>query len=300
MERVNRIHKNLTFTSLILLILSLVPLVFFFIKNNSKILAPFLILIYFSFNTYATSYVLVNVNKKWIKNTTKYTLIFYPLIFLSIPFIMKYNNIFILIFIGSIFLIITSIALLRLFLFEKPTSIRLTIILLGLVILTLLWKKFHLLLGSLVMAISISWFAIGIFIFGIRCLFLIENNKYFRRLSLFAAILITVTFIGLLFKLNHWPIGGALLGLSALLLIVGSFIVLLSLPYAGYIDWPQMHKKILGKFLYPWIFILFLFLFKQLTPGAWNQFWGATAKEEKVHPGFEMVDYPVENKNGLE
>ena len=304
MNRENKIHKNLTITSLVLLVLSIVPLVIFFFIKNSEYLASFLILFYLSFITYSSSYVMINAHKKWVKNTTKYTLIFYPVIFLVIFFMLRTGDIFILlsILVGLVILMITCIALMRLFLFEKPASILNTVILLCFVIISLLYKKFHLAYATILIILSISWFAVGIYIFGIRCLFLIENNKYFRRLSFFITILITVTFIGLLFKINHWPVGGILISTSNLLMIVGSFVVLLSLPYAGYIDWPKLHKKILGKLLYPWIFIFFLFLFKGLAPGAWNQFWGASPDMEKMHrhPGFEMVDYPLVNKNGLE
>ena len=300
MNRSDTIYKRLKITSSIILMLSLVPLTIFFIKKNSEYLAPFMILIYFSFIMYSSSYVMFNANKRWVKDTTRYTLIFYPLIFVIIPFMLKNGNILILLLVGFIILMLTGIALMRLFLFEKPTSVMLTVILLSFVIISLLFKKYHLRYATLLMIFSISWFAIGIFIFGIRCLFLIENNKYFKRLSFFVTVLIMVTFIGILFKMNHWPVGGILITTSSSLMIIGSSVVLLSLPYAGYIDWPIIHKKILRKLLYPWIFIFLLFLFKQLTPGAWNTFWGASATVEKRMPGFEMVDYPVENKNGLE
>lgn len=294
------LHKKLGIISIILFILGLSSFVFFIVTNTYEILAPFIFFVVFSFITFSSSFLIISENKLWVKNLDKYYWFAYPILLLSIILMMNLNNVLLEIFIALILLVIIFPAIAKLFLLNKSSSSKTTIMLLVLIVLCIIYRRYRLPYSPIPLTLSIIWFALGIYMFGIRSLYIIKNNRYLINLSFSVCLLVTLAFLGLLFKLMHWPISGLLLLTSTALMLGVTLIVLFTIPNSNYVDWSVFHKKILRKLLYPWIFVFLLFLFKFLVPELWVKIFPSERVKHKVEAGFNMVDYPIENKNGLE
>jgi hypothetical protein len=288
------IHKRITVISALLLIPAFGFLVWSFINPDEAILGLGVILLTLPITLFSGSYSIVNDNKNWLRRTARLSLYFCPILILALPFIYsqaEVNTAVILSLIPYLLIVITSI---QLFIYDEPGSLRSTLILLLFIIISIIAKKFQLPYSSIPFTLGISWFCIGTMMFTVRCLYLSGTNKYFEYMTLFANSLIFFSLLGFLFKIQHWPVGNLFMNIANFLMVIGTIIVLVILPFSGYIDWNTVHKKILRRILLPWAFIFFMFLFKFLIPESWNAFWGTS--QSKQSPAFGMTDYKVEER----
>ena len=205
-------------------------------------------------------------------------------------------SVLITILIIAILLVITILALMHIFLFTDAGSLTSTILLLLLITLGFVFKHFHLPFSSNITTVGLTLLFLGIYIYGIRCLFLAGKNSYLKYLVFLGSCFISIALAGLMFKLQHWPGGYVLVTIANYSMVIGTIVVLLTLPSSGYIEWHDLHKKIFKRILVPWMFIFALFIMSFLIP---KTFKAIMAPENKRSISFEMHDYIIENKNGL-
>ena len=134
-------------------------------------------------------------------------------------------------------------------------------------------ERCHIYYSGLILVMILAFFIIGCLMFGIRCLYLGEKNNYFKNVAFGMSFIITIFFMALLWKLQHWPGGNLLLYSSNILLPLATIIILLTLPTSGFIEWKTFHKRILLRLLLPWTLIFLLFIFRYLLPEVHNIIW---------------------------
>lgn len=294
------LHKRIKIFSLVIGSFALIGTVIGFLPKFidlpiSPISILFLIL---SIMSLATSYAIIYVEKKWIRKAAKYNLFVYPVLtFAGIMLLIGTNSSFLFIVILSVIIILTIIFLIQIFIFSDPVSLTSTIILISLFIIGMLIKRFHLPFAGTLLTISLGLLSFGGFSYGIRCLYLGQNISFLKYVGFLGSCVFTFSFLGLLFKLQHWPLGNFFVNIANFSFVLGTLIFLLTLPSSGFMDWKPFHKKVLRRLLLPYILIFFLFVLRFLLPEVNNFIFTPTPSGNVT--GFEMSDYPVENKNGL-
>lgn len=245
------------------------------------------------------SYGYKNQERKSLRKLAKYSLIFYPVLLAAIVPVLMFLFDHTLIVIPAVLIlsVFTLLALMHIFLFADPGNLSSTIIFLSVIFLSIFYKRYHLPLASLFISLSLFLFCLGIFIYGIRCLFLAGKNTYLKYITFFGSCFISISFCALLFKLQRWPGGDMLRTFSNYSILIGTVVVLLTLSSSGYIEWQPLHRKIFRRVLLPWIFIFALCIMQFLLPGISSKIWGASVEQKP--DSFQMHDYTIENKNGL-
>lgn len=143
--------------------------------------------------------------------------------------------------------------------------------------------------------ISFLMIGSGMYIFGLRCILIIDRNKFLKVVSTLASLFIFLgCFEMMYFSANY---AGTLLIIYSISFFLLTLIVLLSLPVSGYIQWTTMHKKILKKILIPWVFFLLIISVRFVFPSL-NYLFFREKKEQ--YQEFFMDDYQIQDKNGLE
>jgi hypothetical protein len=250
--------------------------------------------------TLLTSYMIaVNKNKR-IVNISKYVTYAYPLLFTASGFIIwisNTNSIFIVVIMSVFLLVITILAVLHLFIFSNPGGISSNIIFILLIIFCVVLKRFHIMFSGPFLITSISLFAFGTFMYGVRCLYISEKNRFLKYASFLGSFVITLFLMSIMWKFQHWWGNDFLVACSMVLLVAGTIIILLTLPSSGYLDWSIIHKKILKRLIIPWIFIFTLFIIRYLLPELDSILW--TKQIVKTKEGFGMIDYKIDVKNNL-
>lgn len=191
---------------------------------------------------------------------------------------------------GIIALIAVSIAI---FIFYRKQITLFLYILMGLILVGVLFKRFHLPLAGMILTTSSVLFSIGMVMFGITSVLQIQKNKYLSIIILICSIILAIDSMAAVFRFQHWPGGGYLQQFSAVAIILVTIITLLTFPQSGYFNWGAENRKSFYKnIVVPWIvassFLAYYFLIPQQTkeiifPPRW---------ESGVH--FNMRDYKIE------
>ena len=204
----------------------------------------------------------------------------------------------------SLLILFTYILLIYVYLYTKATALAGTIVFLVIMLVGMFLKRHHLMFAGYAMVVGCGMLSIGSFMFAIRCLYLSENHTYFRNITFFGGIVLSLSFLGSLFKLQHWPLAGPLLMTSLVLLILGTVFLLFTLHSSGIIEWSSTLKRIFVKILIPWAFIFFIIFSRFLIPDLYNIIWSLDPKKRNTPTtesitGFGMKDYEIEKKNGM-
>jgi hypothetical protein len=169
-----------------------------------------------------------------------------------------------------------------------------------LLIIGLLFKRFHWPLGGFIICISALILCVLSLIISFRA-FKIKDNRYLAILTFSCSLILAGLSASFLIKIQHWPGSGILLGIFIPSFIIATLIILLTLPGSNFIEWTREQKKILLRgLLIPWLFFMYTIVTTSLIP-PYNQFkpfFFLDFKKSEVK--FNMVDYRIENKNGLE
>jgi hypothetical protein len=263
-----------------------------------EILAISSLSICFLICTFLVSYTLSRPEKLRFRKLSRISVYLYPV--LCILLIIGFINIDLSIFSYLVLMVVLFLAvfpLMHFFVFSEPTSLKSTIVLIVFFSVGVLMKRYHLPLAGTVLTLSLTFGAISFYIFGIRCLFFPDKAPYLKNIAFFSSITVVFSFLGLLFKLQHWPLGNFLVNSGQISLIGLTLIVLFTLPSSGYADWKTYQKKILLRLLLPWILVFLLFTLRFLLPEINQIIWGAN--KEINHIPFHMSEYQVILKNGL-
>jgi hypothetical protein len=259
--------------------------------------AVFGFLFAFSLLAVISSYALKYYGNKWIRLLTKYSMFLLPFSVIITSFIPFVSSIFPVMTTFTVLLAIST--LIFLYVYYKAESVIAVITLIILMIIGIFMKRNHMFLSSVVISVSVFLLSAGSFMFGIRCLYLADRNRYFRNVTFAGSCALSVAFLGQLFKLQHWEFAGILIIIGFTSLILGTLYILLTLHSSGYIDWLPSFKKIFRKILIPWVFVFVLYVSRFMVPELnsliFNPDPGKSVKMVSPY-GFGMKDYTIEDK----
>lgn len=296
------LHKRITIISLSIIgfvILTTILVLLFtdtsFMEGPGPIVS---IILGFSLLSIISSWILIHEEKTWIRKFSKYSLVLFPLVLVaSVPILMFTGIVPLIMLLNSIILILILFFLMQLFLFADATALKGNAIFIALIITWLIVKRFHFIFNTFSISVICFLFSVGSYMYGIRCLYLVKKNSFLKYTAFWCSCLITISFIGFLCKVQHWPGGGILKNASYILLILGTLVVLFALPSSGYFDWQNVHKKILKRLIIPWTLLFVFFIIEFMLPGVQKFIFNTPAKGASY--SFEMKDYDIENKNGI-
>jgi hypothetical protein len=263
-----------------------------------------MLLLSFSLLTIISLYALEILVKSWVRKIVKYSLFLFPISgFISVFIAVAYSEYSAGFYVSLIFtLLLLILVLIHLFLYTDAISLTSVIILLSLLIVGIFFKRMHWPLASLIISMFSTLLSAGSFMFGIRCLTLSGKNTYFRNVTFIGSCALSISFLGQMFKLQHWAFAGVLVVIGFTSLIVGTIYVLITLHSSGFIDWQPFYKKILRRILIPWTFIFILYVSRYMVPELNSLIWSPDARKiDRNIPayGFNMKDYTIENRNGI-
>jgi hypothetical protein len=237
-----------------------------------------------------------------MKYLAKYSIYLLPLVSIGFYFMLDYfdtSGIWIGIILVCLIIILVLLALIYTFIFREAGEIKGIIVLLSCIIISVIMQRFDFSLSAiedLFLPGFVVLTAAGMYMFGLRCLLMVEKNGYLKSVSFLACTL--TAFGSFLFLLK---MQGEKVDIFELVYFIPAFlltlIVLLSLPISGYIHWSLLHKRILKKIVVTSIFFLLIFSFRFLYPDFFKQI---VLKQEKENPEFYLDDYKLPDKNGLE
>jgi hypothetical protein len=185
------------------------------------------------------------------------------------------------------------------FIIRYPDELKGILALLLLIIICVVWSrlKFSIsIVEDLLLPGFILLTAAGIYMLGVRCLFIIEKNRYLKVISYIACTLTAFGCFVFMLKMqgNEFSIMELIYFIPAFLL---TLIVLLSLPVSGYVTWTSLQKRILKKIAIAWVFFLIIFSVRYIYPDLFNSM---IFRQKPEPPEFWLEDYNVPNNNGLE
>lgn len=219
------------------------------------------------------------------------------LLFLLVPLIpgVIFEIIPLLIVPGTLMLLLLGIIVF----FSPERSKRRIILLLSLMVLSFLLKRYHLPFSGFILVTSLGVFAAGSLIHGIHILLANKDNLYLRVVGSFCSFLITIGLLAILFKFQHWPLGGLLIHMTIVPVLVTTLFILIILPGSGFINWGKKQKQILTiKILFPWSFLLIYMALRLLLPIPVQQ--RIFEKDVGKIESFYMYPYEIEMKDGME
>jgi len=302
--REKKIHKLIVWISVVILVVS--TLLFIYFARNT--INDWIIIFSGVFAIYSTTalistYAIKYQDKRWLRIAAKSSLLLLPVLIGFIGWrVGDSGNISLIEVI--LLVVLTYLMLIHVYLYTKPTALAGTIVLLCIMLLGMFLKRNHWFGASYAMTTGCGLLSIGSLMYAIRCLFLSENQAYFRNITFFGGIILSLSFMGSLFKLQHWPGAGPLLMTSLVLLILGTVFLLFTLHSSGIIEWSSVFKRIFVKILIPWAFIFFIYFSRFLIPDLYDLIWSPNAKRTEsattAITGFGMKDYEIEKKNGLD
>jgi len=241
-------------------------------------------------------------DRKWLKRISKNSVYLLPVVSIVFYFLLDLidsSAIWIGIFVVCLIIILILLDLIYIFILREAGDIKGILVLLIFIVISIVMQRFDFSLSAiedLFLPGFVVLTAAGMYMFGLRCLFMVEKNGYLKSVAFLACTL--TAFGSFLFLLRTQ---GETIDILELVYIVPAFlltmIVLLSLPISGYIHWSLLHKRILKKIVYTSVFFLLIFSFRYLYPDFFKQI---VLKQEKEIPEFNLNDYKIPDKNGLE
>lgn len=297
------LHRKIIISSIAGVILFSGLVVLGFSSNYEDAAVLPLVLAAFSLISIFTSLAIKYQYKLWLRKSAKFSSLLLP-VFIIMAVLIGNNTdgiSFFLWVLVIISIILTFFTLIYLFLYSDASSLTGVILLIMLILTGLFMKRQHWPLAGMTITIFTLLLSAGCFMFGLRCLFLGGKMHYFRNITFFGCIFISLAFMGQLFKIQHWPGAGPMVIAGFAGLILGTFYVLISLHSSGYIDWQPIHKKVLIKILIPWSFIFFMYISRYMVPELNTLIWTPDVTRKNLSSyGFDMKDYSVEEKNGID
>ncbi|KPK85188.1 MAG: hypothetical protein AMS27_08020 [Bacteroides sp. SM23_62_1] len=174
------------------------------------------------------------------------------------------------------------------------------IIVIFLLVIGLYMKSQHAAGAGIVMTISMMMTAAFLILIAVKA-FKIKDNRYLSIIMFSCSVILALQFIAMVWKLQHWAGAGILLSISLPVFIIATLIILLTLPGSNFLEWTIEQKRILLRgLLIPWLFIIYILITTTLIPphNEFKPFFFLRHQDKEVF--FDMKDYQIENRNGLE
>jgi hypothetical protein len=296
-----RLHKRIKIISLILIAISLGLIVISVLKGKVDMLPLENTVAGMFIFSFFTNY-FIGIRDKMDKNyMTLFKWIIRGSIILAVLMILPYiffgEKWLILAVFSSVFSSIFLIMIvLRLFIYN-PDSLRGTITAMALIIIGIFFKHQHWPGSGVILTIFCTIMAYGTFATGVASLFWASKNRFLKYVSFFGGSLLAFAFLGLAFKMQHWPGAGIFMYIAELPMVLFTIIFLLMLPSSGYFSWTRTEKRILARLIIPSVFCLLLMSAVYVFPKAQKLLFGGGGQPPW---SFDMYQYTPENKNGLE
>lgn len=298
------LHKRIKLVSLLAMILfSLGTIAGILILRSEKFEIDFgteefiitwIVLMVFPVMSISTSYATFYAEKTKIRKAVKIIFYLYPIILiLSVSGLIMLSNAILVAALAIPLVFFSIIAMIHLFVYSDAGAMTSTIVFTILIIIGILLKRFHIAYSGVIISMILFTFIMGSFMFGIRCLYIGEKNKYFKNVTFWGSLIITMVFMGMMWKLQHWPGGGLLMNTTNILIPLATIIFLLTLPSSGFTEWKTLYKKIIMRLLIPWILTFLLFIFYFLLPEVHNIIWSPNVPPTASY-GFDMPDYEMQ------
>jgi hypothetical protein len=290
------LHRIIVLISLIVILISIVAIIAGVIIDTFSTVV-FAFLLCFSLIAIISSYAIKYQDIKKVRIIARYSLYVLPA-FIILTAFTPFESLFypVLMFIT---VLLATAAMIYVFLYTSAESLSGVIILLIISIISIFLKRNHIFFSGVILSTSTMLISAGCFMFGIRCLNLSEKNKYFRNVTFIGCCILSVAFLGQLFKLQHWIGAGFLLAVGFSSLIIGTLYLLITLHSSGYIDWQPSFKGIFRKILIPWAFIFLLYISRFMVPELNALIFSPNPKLQELNIseyGFGMKDYTVGEK----
>lgn len=311
--REKKIHRKIVRISLVILIVSSLLFMYsselFFEYSSTSPINDWLVVFSGVFAIYCltslvSAYVIKYQDRRWIRISARSSLFLLPLLIVFIGWrVGDSGNISVvelLLLIVEVYLLLTYV-----YLYTKATTLSGSIVFLVIMLSGMFLKKNHLFGAGYALTVGCGLLSLGSLMFAIRCLYISENQSYFRNITFFGGIILSIAFLGSLMKSQHWPGAGPLLMTGLVLLILGTVFLLFTIHSSGIIEWSSEFKRIFVKILIPWTFIFFIYFSRFMIPDLYDRIWSPDAKKaDSPNPvvnitGFGMKDYEIEEKNGL-
>ncbi|HUX96466.1 MAG TPA: hypothetical protein VMV47_12110 [Bacteroidales bacterium] len=300
------LHKKILISFFVMLILSLILLftglkLVINLEIEAVIAVPGVLLI-FSILLIISSVAIRNNDVIWLRKCAKYSVYFLPIfaVGLMIYIYFDFDETTLLFWLLVIIVsILTIFAMLHLFIYSDSSFTSMVVFILILVV-GIYFKRNRWPFSAAIISNASFFISIGSFMFGVKCLFIAGRVTYFRNTAFFGSIIISLAYLGQLFKIQHWPLGGffTIAGFGGL--IFGTLYVLATLHTSGYVDWDSFYKKKIRQIIIPWAFIFVMYISRYLVPELNTLIWTPDDTRKKLsNYGFTMKDYSIEEKNGI-
>ncbi len=297
------LFKKLVIIIGLAMLICLIPLIISIINDtgSTSIMSAFLnwetgpltiILAFLLGLAYFTEITIISIR---YSDNKKFRIVIYTLI--PVGFVLTFVFAFfaetdLLIIFSGIVLLFAPISI-ALFIFPKRRTTLFLYILIGLIFAGLVMKRFHIIGAGACLTACQSLLGIGIFIYGIKSLFLIRKNRYLSITIPVCSFIIALVSIGALFKIQHWPGAGIILQFNIVSIILITIIALLTLPQSGFFNWNPEYKKLFYRnTVVPWLIVVFLIGFYFLAPPSTKEKIFPPRHEFRTH--FNMFPYDLE------
>lgn len=267
------------------ILICLILLTISVIYNSELLIFPSVMFFCIAFGSEITILSVYNTDNK------KFRIIIYSLIPVCfiLPFILNYITGWIILPIisGVIAVLLIGVAL---FIFNRKRTTLFFYILISLILVGLVMKRFHIPFAGVVLSIGLMGFSSGIFMYGIMSLLPEKKNKYLSFIIPLCSFILAVFSVGILFKIQHWVGGGFLLQFGLVSMILVTIIMLLSLPQSGFFNWNPGHRKLFYRnTVVPWLIAAFVIGYSFLMPPRIKEI--IFPPRERIH--FNMSQYEL-------
>lgn len=120
-----------------------------------------------------------------------------------------------------------------------------------------IFKINHLPGAHTILTFSFLLSTIGFWFNSMISLSLIKDNKFLRLFGFFINLILSICFLGGLFKMQHWPGGTAMIYFGTILFLLSILALVFTLPNSNYLKWTRFHKN----YFYRAILIPMAFIF---------------------------------------
>ncbi len=171
------------------------------------------------------------------------------------------------------------------------------IYLLAIVVIGFVFKRNHWPGASYIMFAGFTLSAIGFCLLSFISLFAIRDNKFLRNFGFSINLILTLSFLGGLFKVQHWPYGNVMIALSSLLFLISVLSLVFTLPNSNYQEWTSFHKKFFYRaILIPMIFIFITSTLTFVFPDKWD----SVVYDNQSKDYWGMNEIELFDKEGIE
>ena len=122
-----------------------------------------------------------------------------------------------------------------------------------------------------IMTIGFTMSSIGFFFIAFMLLKSVDNNRFLKLFGFFINIILSISFMGGLFKVQHWPGAGIMVYTGTLLFLIAVLALVFTLPNSNYLEWTDFHKKVFYRaIIIPMIYIFISSVLVFVFPDTWN------------------------------